>query len=62
MTKEEFEKIYQRAAKFINLASAQNWRNHSVKLMLIVLGCDEKFWVVSGADGQRLEKAGYEIV
>ena len=31
------------------------------KPMFVVMGDDGMFWVVSGADAQRLEKAGYEL-
>ncbi len=40
---------------------ARSWVKHSVKAAFIVLGNAGEFWVVSGADAQRLEKVGYEL-
>lgn len=48
--------------KFNTLAAAQGFTAKAVKAMMIVLGDDNKFWVVSMRDGSKLEKQGYEIV
>lgn len=31
------------------------------RAMFVVMGDDGFFWIVGGADAQRLEKAGYEL-
>lgn len=48
--------------KFVSLASAQRFVDHAIKAMAVMMGDDGKFWVVTMADAQRLEKVGYEWV
>ena len=51
--------IKMRIERYISLANAQyavaNRRGYAV-----MLGDDNRFWVVTLADAQRLERAGYE--
>lgn len=61
MTKGEFIKIYNRAAKFRSLVNARNHRNASEKAVAIIQG-DNLFWVVNLADGEKLIKLGYEAI
>ena len=46
--------------KFTSLANANNFVNNAIKAMAVMMGDDNRFWVVTMADAQRLEKAGYE--
>jgi hypothetical protein len=46
--------------RFEHLANARSWVDHGVKPQRIMLGDDEKFWVVCPADAARLERAGCE--
>ena len=46
--------------KFSSLAIANQFVNQAIKSMAVMMGDDGKFWVVTMADAQRLEKAGYE--
>ena len=47
--------------RFRNFGNAQNWVDHGVKPQRIMLGDDERFWVVTPADAARLERQGYEF-
>jgi hypothetical protein len=47
--------------KFNNLDRAESWANHATKMQMIILGDDNKYWVVCMRDGERLLKAGYEV-
>ena len=47
--------------KFVELANARGFVEHATKIMLIVMGDDMRFWVVTPADATRLQRAGYEI-
>lgn len=48
---------------FTNEDSARSTIAHSVKnCWLIVLGDNNKFWVVCFADAAKLERAGYEVL
>jgi hypothetical protein len=47
-------------ARFTNRESAMRWSNNTVKMSMVMLGCDGKFWVVCPADATRLIKMGYE--
>jgi hypothetical protein len=46
--------------KFSQLCIAQSFVDRAKKILMIVLGDDGLFWVVSPADGERLITAGYE--
>lgn len=48
--------------KFSTEETARNFANRANDLMVILLGDDEKYWVTTFANGQRLEKQGYEII
>jgi len=48
--------------KFSSLALANSFANNAIKAMAVMMGDDNKFWVVTMADAARLEKAGYEWV
>lgn len=49
------EQIY----RFSALANAQSFAN-AMSSMRIMLGDDGRFWVVTPATAQRLERGGYE--
>jgi len=55
----DFEKmtIY----RFRSHSSADNFTYGTVKPMMVILGDDEYFWVVTLADGERLLASGYEV-
>lgn len=48
--------------KFTKLSTARNFSNHTDKASAIVLGDDNKFWVVTLAEMMRLERGGYTVV
>ncbi len=50
-----------RISRYSSLAIAKQAKYHSEKSSMIILGDDEKFWVVCMADAQRLVNAGYEL-
>ena len=43
------------------LESANRWANKCIKLHIVVLGDNGKFWVACFADAQKLCKMGYEM-
>jgi hypothetical protein len=45
--------------KFNSLATAESFCEHTVKMSAIILGDDEKFWVVNLRVFEQLLKAGY---
>jgi hypothetical protein len=47
--------------KFGKLTNARNFADRARKPMVIILGDDELFWVVSFALGEKLVKSGYEL-
>lgn len=47
--------------KFNKLSNAIGWKNHSVKMAMIILGDDNKFWVVTPAIAEQLINSGYEL-
>jgi hypothetical protein len=47
--------------RFSNLNAAQGMTERSQRPMFVMLGDDDKFWVVSGRIAQQLEKLGYEF-
>lgn len=49
-------------AKFKILQNAKNYMNRALKPMILIMGEDGLFWVVSMRDGNRLIKNGYEAV
>ena len=49
-------KIY----KFNKMRNAISFQKHAVKPLWIILGDDEKYWVVIPALANALNKAGYE--
>jgi hypothetical protein len=46
--------------RFTTLGLAQAFADRCKKSHAVMLGDDERFWVVSMADAQRLERQGYE--
>lgn len=48
--------------KFSSEAAARRFRDNAIKAMLIILGDDMRYWVVTMADGERLIRAGYEAI
>ncbi len=48
-----------RPTRFSTLVGANRAVEHSVNPSFIVLGCDGFFWVVCGADFNKLLKQGY---
>ena len=49
------------AAKFNSLANARSYSDRTVKVSMILLGDDCKFWVVTMAVAAKLLAAGYEL-
>jgi len=47
--------------QFSTRAAAFRYAEKCVKLHVVMLGDDSKFWVVSFGDAQKLHKSGYEI-
>jgi len=60
MTKEKYEVISKRARKFSTQDAAKSYSKHTVKMSMIILGDDERFWVVTPAAASALVKAGFE--
>lgn len=48
--------------KFNTLKSALGFLDQCQKSMVIVLGDDDLYWVVTFSAAQKLEKKGYEIL
>jgi hypothetical protein len=46
---------------FNNRENAFGWASMSIKLQVVMLGDNGKFWVVCFSDAQKLSKIGYEI-
>jgi hypothetical protein len=46
--------------KFTTFTAADSFRNRCEKIMMIVLGDDGLFWVVTPAHGEKLTRQGYE--
>ena len=46
--------------KFGNLVNARNFVDRAIKPMVIMLGDDMRFWVVTLGLGEMLVKSGYE--
>jgi hypothetical protein len=46
--------------KFIDRNNAFSFAARCLKSMWVMLGDDDRFWVVCPADASRLEKQGYE--
>jgi hypothetical protein len=44
-----------------SLALARSFALGCDRPMFVVMGDDDCFWIVGGADAQRLERAGYEL-
>jgi len=53
-------KLRNKIDEFSTLEGAKRWANNCNKLHLVVLGDNDKFWVVCGSDFQTLIKNGYE--
>jgi len=54
----EIQGIIKRAWKYTNRAAAFRVANQNHRLA-VVLGDDDRFWVVTVAEAQKLERAGY---
>ena len=48
-------------AKFSNYQLAKSFSNRTTKASAIILGDDNKFWVVNLATMETMLKAGYEL-
>jgi hypothetical protein len=49
-------------SRFTKLTNAKSYANRATRPMSILMGDDERFWVVSRAAGETLNKAGYEYI
>lgn len=49
-------------AKFSNLKLAQSFSHRTIKMSAIMLGDDNRFWVVTMATFERLIKANYTAI
>jgi hypothetical protein len=59
MTK--LDKIIKYASKVTTEERARNIISRNIKRR-IILGDDNKYWIVNNADAQRLVNAGYEMI
>ncbi len=48
--------------KFNTLIKARAFQDRAVKAMMIILGDDDCYWVVTLVDGERLQKLGYTSI
>jgi hypothetical protein len=48
--------------KFDSESLARSFSNRTIKMSVIILGDDGKYWVVTMAHSCRLVKAGYEVI
>jgi len=48
-------------AKFNSRTAAINFNSRTIKASAIILGDDDKFWVVTLATMEKLIRGGYEI-
>jgi hypothetical protein len=46
--------------KFTSLSAAKSFTGRASKIMCIILGDDEKFWVVTPREAKKLVSQGYE--
>ncbi len=47
--------------QFSTLEGAKRWANNCIKLHIVMLGDNGKYWVACFSDAQKLSKMGYEI-
>jgi len=47
--------------QFLTLEGAKRWANNCIKLHVVMLGDNGKYWVACFADAKKLYKMGYEI-
>ena len=47
--------------QFSTFEGANRWANNCIKLHVVMLGDNGKFWVACFTDAQKLSKMGYEI-
>ncbi len=47
--------------QFATLEGATRWANNCIKLHIVMLGDNGKYWVACFSDAQKLSKMGYEI-
>ena len=59
MTKADFDKI--QISRFQNPELAFNLADRAFKPMMVLLGDDDRYWVVRMSDAERLLRAGYEV-
>jgi hypothetical protein len=59
LTRNDFEKMTIYRFRIQSLATS--FADRTVKPMMVLLGDDEKFWVVTLADAERLVGSGYEV-
>lgn len=50
-----------RPAIFRNEALAWSFADRSLKAHMVILGDDERYWVVTFAEAAKLVRAGYEL-
>jgi hypothetical protein len=48
--------------RFIRMDLAVSFAARAVKGMMVIMGDDARYWVVSMADGERLIRMGYEAL
>ena len=47
--------------KFNSRQTAINFKNHTIPISAIILGDDNKYWVVTTGKMENLLRAGYEL-
>ena len=53
--------LKRRPELFTDLKLAKGWADSAKTFHYVFLGCDGRFWVVCGADANKLNKLGYEF-
>lgn len=54
--------LYKVQHKFNNLGHARSFAQRADKIMAIIHGDDEMFWVTTPTEAKKIEKIGLEIV
>lgn len=47
--------------RFKSVQAAYRWADNAVKAEMVIMGDDNRFWVVTMATAEKLIRAGFEI-
>ncbi|KAB8153438.1 hypothetical protein EZY14_009400 [Kordia sp. TARA_039_SRF] len=53
-------KLRYEPSRFNDRNRAFRWAKNTSKMSMVMLGCDNRYWVVCPSDASRLHKLGYE--